>query len=456
MRMIVEIIMKNLRPGLLTILFAIIWMATACSSGKGEDLLIREFNNQIHDLPGNQPLKYTDAVFNNLLSWESYSVIGLGEAAHGAKNFFELKSRLFQYLVENHSYRVLAYEFSFRTSLKINDYVLHGVGDLDSLFAGDLWVQDNYEVQDLIQWMHQYNSARLEKDKIYFVGIDNQLDAFYPEKTIDRINILYPEIVRLNQELVSDIISLEHINYEGIPREEYERRKGLFEKLMLGTKSYFQENPDLARSLNSKVAMHLTESLINSNQWLFNIFTGEANNRDLDLAQNVLWVKENYNSRVAVWAHNSHVQNNPSMYGEGAESMGYHLKKSLKEKYLIISTGFTNGKFIAVMDGPDGQDTAPLVCEISGEPPAESLNNIFSRAEHRNFFLNVEDIQAGSHLYSFLDTIRPMLGIGDWFEGSQEFHYSSSDRRINLLNATDALFYFSHTEPVTIHKRFYQ
>ena len=108
------------------------------------------------------------------------------------------------------------------------------------------------------------------------------------------------------------------------------------------------------------------------------------------------------------------------------------------------------------MDGPDGNDTAPLECEISGEPPAESLNSIFYQAGHNNFFLNVDDIQAGSHLYSFLDTIRPMLGIGDWFEGSTEFHYSSSHRRINLLYATDALFYFSHTEPLTIHKRFYQ
>lgn len=435
-------------------LYALLAILLACSPGKKEQPLIRELNRHIVELPGRKALEYSDAFLHEVLDGDNYSVIGLGEAAHGAKTFFELKHRLFKYLVEYHDYKVLAYEFSFRTSLKVNDYIVNGTGDLDSLFAGELWIQDNYEVQNLVRWMRDYNMLQHARDKIYFVGIDNQLDAFYPVKTIDRINVYYPELIRQNSQLAVEISSMKHINYENITRKEYESRRSLFENLLARSRSYFQSEPELEQSFNSKLTLHLIECLIDSNQWLFNIFTGKKNMREVDMAQNLLWVKENYNSKIAIWAHTSHVQDNPNFYGDGEGSLGYHIKKSLNEEYLIISTAFTKGKFTAVMEGPDGEDTLPLICEISGNPPSESFNDVFCQAKYENFFLDVRKIRASSPLHSYLGTVRPMLGIGDFFAGSAELHYSTSDRKINILEATDLIFYYSQTEALTLHERF--
>ena len=434
---------------------AIMIIVISCSNRKGNDRIIRELNNQIIELPGNMPLEYTDAFLNNLIDWNKYSVIGLGEAAHGAKNFFELKHRLFKYLVENHNYKVLAYEFSFRTSLKINDFVLYGNGNLNSLFAGELWIQDNYEVQDLIQWMRNYNTEKKESDKIHFVGIDNQLDAFYPERTIECIKKYFPEIVILNSSIIVEILELEPIRYKNINTQEYERRRDLFLELLEATNNYFKENQEYSETLDYQISIHLIESLIRSNQWLYNIYTGKENNRDYDIANNILWLKETYNSKAAIWAHTSHVQNNPTFYSEnGPGSTGFYLKKSLGEDYLIVSTAFTNGIVKAVMTGADGKDTSPLDCEIMGDPPSGSINEFFYYAKYKKFFLNVNKINSSSTVYTYLDTLRPMLGIGDWFEGSAEFHYLSSERKVNLLDATDLVFYLSDTHPVNLHKRF--
>ena len=432
---------------------AIMIIVISCSNRKGNDRIIRELNNQIIELPGNMPLEYTDAFLNNLIDWNKYSVIGLGEAAHDAKNFFELKHRLFKYLVENHNYKVLAYEFSFRTSLRIDKYVTKGIGDLDSLFAGELWIQDNYEVQNLIQWMRNYNTDKQENDKIHFVGIDNQLDAFYPEKTIKHIKDYFPEIILFNNSLIAQIINLEHIRYKNITTQEYERRRDLYLELLKSANNYFKEKQEYLETLDYKITIHLIESLLNSNQWLYNIYTGKKNNRDSDMANNLLWVKDCYNSKIAIWAHNAHVQNNPDFYSEGGAMMGKYLKDSLKEDYLIVLTSFTNGKFKAVMEAPDGSDTPPLDCEIFQNPPIESVNAIFIKAKYENFFLDLNQVQSNSKLYYYLDTLRPMLGVGDFYAGFTDPHYFG-DRIINLTKSTNVVFYFSGTKSVTVHKRF--
>ena len=427
----------------------------SCSStntSNNQKIINKELNQCIIELPRESPLLFTDRLIEGLFDWSNYSVVGLGESAHGAKEFFELKHRLFKYLVESQGFQVLAYEFSFRTSLKINDFVMNGNGTLDSLFAGELWVQDNYEVQDLIKWMYEYNLGKDENQKIKFVGIDNQLDAFYPEKTIDCIKYYFPKIISLNSPLIQEISSLEHIRYKKITTEEYKRREDIYLRLLNAANSYFKLN-DGNGSLDQKLTIHLIESLLKSNEWLYNIYTGKKNNRDKDLAENLLWVKDCYNSKVAIWAHTSHVQNNPTFYGENQGSMGYYLRESLQENYLIVSTAFTKGKFKAVMEGPNG-DTPPLDCEIVENPLPESINEIFHQAKSEIFSLDVSKIQPSSKLYSYLDTIRPMLGIGDFYAGTSEPHYLSPERKINLLKATDLVFYFSYTQPVRVHYRF--
>lgn len=445
--------MKTNRLRLVVYVISTLLFVGFISSNKKEET-INVLNKHIIELPNESPLLYSDQLIKKLHGWENYSVIGLGEAAHGAREFFELKHRLFKYFVENENFKLLAYEFSYRTSIKINNYITKGIGDIDSLFAGELWIQDNYEVQDLIAWMRHYNEDKPVNEQIQFIGIDNQLDAFNPEKTIDCIYSIYPEIITSNKALINNIKELEYIRYTKITTLEYSRRKELYTQFKKAAVNYFEEKNELTDTLNQKITIHLIESLINSNQWLYNIYTGKMNNRDYDMANNLLWAKECYNSKVAIWAHSSHVQNNPFYDDKGGKSMGYYLKELLKDEYLMVSTAFSKGKFKAVMTGGDGKDTSPLDCEIKDNPLSGSINEILYQAKYENLFLNVNEINPNSQLYSYLDTIRSYLGVGDWFEGSTEFHYVSATRKINLLRATDLIFYFSETHPIRVHKRF--
>lgn len=418
--------------------------------------VVAELNNVINELPGNDPELYGPSYLDKIANWSNYSVIGLGEATHGTKNFSKLKQQLFKYLVENHGFKALAFEYSFQKSLQVNDYILQGIGNIDSLFVGESWIQDNEELRELIRWMYQYNANKKESDKIQFIGIDNQLDAYAPEQIINYFEQISPDFTLAHPQIIMQIKNLKPIKYKEISHLEYLDRESIYHNLYRQAKQYFNAHPISGpETLNTEILLHLIESIIQSNDFLYRYAIHDYNLRDYQLATNTLWVKKyTRDAGVVVWAHNAHVAKNPDYYpeGKGGGAMGIYLRDLLGKKYLSVATSFSKGEFIAVMSDSSGNDTEPMVCKIEGNPPKNSLNHFFNQLKYPNFILNLNVLEKNTRLYNFLDELKPMIGIGDWYAGSPEQHFTN-DRIINLIQAYDILFYFSDTEPITLKKR---
>ena len=56
-------------------------------------------------------------------------VVGLGEATHGTREFFQLKHRMIEYCVSQLGFTVIGFEAPYGETLLVNDYVLHGKGN---------------------------------------------------------------------------------------------------------------------------------------------------------------------------------------------------------------------------------------------------------------------------------------------------------------------------------------
>jgi len=404
--------------------------------------LVDELNQLISPLPPGSPMDYPDAIFDDMADWGTYAMVGLGEATHGTQEFCRLKHRMFKYLVENHGYRVLAYEYSFRKSLMINEYVLNGTGDIDSILAGESWIQNNAEVKDLIRWMRAFNQDRHDGEKIQFFGIDTQVDAIRLSEVLQYLEKKHPEFYAQQKSLLAEIRLLEDLDYQEISRKEYEQIVSLYRKLEFVARRY--EGPD--RALLGLIA----RSLIQSHEFLYGIFVLKENPRDRHLADNALCICNTLAPRqkVTLWAHNAHVANNPDYYGPGKGAMGMYLKDTLKDRYLAMATSFSEGDFKAVMIAPDGHDTPPLTCSIKGEAPGISTNALLQSAKYPSFLLDLRQEQ-DSPLSAYLRQKRPLVGIGDCYLGTPEQHFSG-DRILSLDEAYDLLFYFGETHPVTL------
>ena len=316
----------------------------------------------------------------------------------------------------------------------------------------ELWIQDNEEELELIGWMRDYNSNKTDDEKIHFIGIDNQLDAYSPADILKYFELALPDFCLAHPQIIYKIKHLEPVKYREISSSEYLQRKNIYHEFYKQAKAFLTVHSISEFKINGDILLYLIKSLIQSNDFLYRYVTEDYNLRDFQLAANVLWAK-NYmrNTGVAVWAQNAHVANDPNLYPEekGGGAMGMYLRDRLGKKYLSVATAFTVGKFKAVTSNSLGKDTQPLTFEIKEDPPKNSLNYFFHQLQHPNFVLNIDQLKTHTKLYDSLNQMKPMLGVGDWYAGSPEFHYSG-DRIINLVQAHDVLFYFTDTKPVTI------
>jgi erythromycin esterase len=407
--------------------------------------VVRELNEQLVTLPPGSPLGYPASAFAPITEvLADARVVGLGEATHGSAEFFELKHRLFRHLVEVHGHRALGYELSFAASLAIDRHITTGEGSLDDLLAGLSWIQANEEVRALLGWMREHNRGVPAEDQIRFIGIDSQLDMWSLDLHRAIFRDRFPELERELGQLFDELGATGKIDYRKLTREEYDRIARLLATM---ASIVDQRSSDLSRE-QRLVASHLIEALKHSHEFLLSAYQGDNNVRDSHLAENALWIGEllDDGARYSIWAHSSHVGTNALFHGDiGPGSMGVHITRRLGEAYVRIGTAFTRGSFVAVQSDWRGRDTPPIVCRIDEDPPFDSVNAILERASSDRYLLLLRSIPDGSALYRFFDAERPMLGVGDCFAGVVEPHYRGPTRITRILDAYDAVYYFSNT-----------
>ncbi|HYG64532.1 MAG TPA: erythromycin esterase family protein, partial [Thermoanaerobaculia bacterium] len=80
-------------------------------------------------------------------------IVSLGEATHGTREFFLMKHRLLEFLVEEMGFTHFSIEANMPETYKMNEYVLEGQGDPEELLEGMLfWTWNTQEVLDMIHW----------------------------------------------------------------------------------------------------------------------------------------------------------------------------------------------------------------------------------------------------------------------------------------------------------------
>ncbi len=87
------------------------------------------------------------------------AIVGLGEGSHGSHEFFTMKQRLLEFLVEKKGFTLFAMEWGWGTGMQINDYILNGRGDARAILEGqNFWIWKTQEMLGLLEWMRAYNA----------------------------------------------------------------------------------------------------------------------------------------------------------------------------------------------------------------------------------------------------------------------------------------------------------
>ncbi len=103
----------------------------------------------------------------------------LGEASHGTHEYYAWRDSISRRLIAEKGYSFIAVEGDWASLYELNRYVKNMEGAagsarevLENLTRWPLWMWGNEEVEELIEWLREYNKDRSFEDKAGFYGMD--------------------------------------------------------------------------------------------------------------------------------------------------------------------------------------------------------------------------------------------------------------------------------------------
>ena len=384
---------KRLYPILLV--FLTIWSCTKSPEGPQLDpdtqTLVDILLDEMDPL-GADPLSWEDEELRWLDPLSGKSVVGLGEATHGTAEFFDAKHRIFRYLVENHGFRVFAFEADFGESIYINEAIQQGnASQIESLMNSRMhfWTWKTEEVKELLEWICTYNQGKADDDKVHYVGVDCQFNTYHPAMARDYLEQAGVPFLSFADSVLSEVEIAYTENYGSFDQESFDNHLGRVIALQDSITKY-REDMIVATS-EKDFLMHERIMEVIRQASLVSFYRGDPQKlldlRDQFMAQNVYWYRDYFeNSKIAVWAHNYHV----SDFESGVVgTMGNYLRYYYGNQYASIGFLFSRGEFTAV--GMDGDQYTELGTQsVDSIPKAGSLNALMSHTGQAAFSIELD------------------------------------------------------------------
>ena len=371
-------------------------------------------------------------------------IVGLGEATHGTREFFQFKHRMLEFLVEEMDYSIFAIEASYPACFNINDYVLYGKGDREEALASQkFWTWDTNEVTDLIEWMRQYNKASPESKKVKFLGIDLQ----HVEQAVDVVKSylkkVSPEFLETADKTLK-IIDIERQKYAKFsPEEKRENKKSLFElmgylafnkmrfirassreeyeKVMQHARVFFQYfdmlgSPGFNPYESSPIEISIEDAIHSS-----------IGKRDYYMAENIesMIHSEKPGTRIVLWAHNTHIAIQKHTYTgwKNFPPMGYYLRKVFGDGYYSLGFVFNHGSFQAkIVDEEDDRYRDIEECTLK-KAPKGSIEWYLSQVGIPNFIIDLRSAPKKGKVAKWLNSEHLMCNIGGGFSYKWTYQY---------------------------------
>lgn len=390
------------------------------------------------------PLDMQDAALGWLEALSDKRIVALGEATHGTREFFQMKYRIFRYLVEHHQFQAIGMEADFAESFYLDAYVQGGPGNLEMLMQERMhfWTWRTKEVRDMIQWMRQYNAGLVDEDRVHFMGFDCQFMTYQPVLLKDYLGNTLPDVEQRISTAIGPILQHDNQDFAFTTEQQYAAWQDTLVELQELLETHRGTLTAASSHYLFEMHKHLLRNLAQVLQSKYHIAIGQnlINWRDQFMGENALWYVDllGQQAKACMWAHNAHVARN-DFYG-GSNAMGNHMAQSLGDDLAVIAFGFTGGTFTAVSQS--GGNYHGLRTQRIDEPPRPvSINYVLDRVHYDAFTLDLRLLVHSPAWQEFLSVPRLHLEVGSVFNGNPANYY----REVDFRRYYDYLIYYQST-----------
>jgi erythromycin esterase len=383
-------------------------------------------------------------------------VVALGEATHGTHEFFTMKHRILECLVEEKGFTIYAMEEGWAEMNHINAYVQ---GTEDANPADTLsYFMGSSEIDNLIEWMRQYNDGLTSSTMLSLHGFDMQYADLIMQDLLSYMSKADPVNRSAVQENL-DCFKSNVINWSANPNAKLYSQAGtdIQSQCRQGLQNIhdlFASNQSAYESASSPAKFAEAFQLVNlltQNEELMRAPTlaESINIRDRYMAENIEWLLNETGPEVkmVISAHNGHVAlSSEAQSSDNGESkmipMGIRLKEMAGDDLVVIGMGFNHGSFRAIgYSNAKGSSLGYSVYKIDS-PIQNSQDTFLANANLPRFYLDLRTMRTNPNLADWFLTPRWLneFGLG----------YIVDDPKANaamivLPNEFDILIYFEQT-----------
>ncbi len=356
-------------------------------------------------------------------------IVAMGEATHGTREFFLMKHRMLEFLVEKTGFTVFAIEANWPESLAVNDYVLNGKGDPAAALAGMyFWTWNTEEVLDMIRWMRAYNEDPAHDKKVQFLGFDMQTTPVAVSNVDEYLEKVDPQ-ERPTAEIVLAPLADER-EYRRRPRKVHaETAEGI--KSLL---DFFDEHRRKYVAASSDKQWALARHNLEIIKQAAELYSRSPALRDRYMAENVKWILDNEppGTKMMLWAHNDHVSTANSR-------MGSVLRRMYGQEMVVCGFSFYEGSFQAVSGVGDW-----LQDFVVGPAPPDTLDSALAETGLPLFAIDVRRARSNDAVHRWLGIAHRMRTIGAGYNGL----LPSSTYLLEVVpEEFDVIFFVKRTTP---------
>jgi len=348
-------------------------------------------------------------------------VVGLGEGTHGTREFFQVKHRMFEFLVRDLGFTVFALETSQTAAHAINDFVLFGKGDRAQVLARQgFWNWDTEEMAAMLDWMRDYNRTVPAAKKVRFAGFDFQynpgarltigkyLSRVAPERAASTDSMLVtlsesadstqPDFIRyysLSNEAKAPLVARinELLGFLVLNRSTFVRKTSL---------SQYDSTVQSVRMLAQLADTHIRPGFEQ------HIAESGVATRDRYMAENIAALIESLplGTKIVLSAGNEHIRRDPY-------DMGYYVSERFGSAYYAFALTFGQGGFQALSVPSKGP--APLRVFIVGPGFQDAADWFLARAGRGDRFVDFRGIPTDGPAGSWFARPHAMRSIGNGY-----------------------------------------
>ena len=379
-------------------------------------------------------------------------VVLLGEATHGTAEFYEMRAKITQALIERKGFQVVAAEADWPDAAQIDQYV-RGDGrepaEEEPFTRFPTWMWANTEVRDLIEWMRRYNEGRSPEEAPGFYGLDLYGLRASIAAVLHYLEDVDPEAAQVARERYSclspweqDPAAYGRMTVRGRYRECEDEVLDMLQELLEKRLAYTARDGE--RFFDAAQNARLVAS---AEQYYRTMYYGSVrswNLRDEHMFETLKQLLDfrGADAKAVVWAHNSHLGDASAteMGTRGEHNVGQLCREHFGEDVYLVGFGTDRGTVAAASawNGP---------MEVKTVRPAheESYERLMCEAGPERFLLPLRDASPAFRRALQEERLERAIGVIYRPETELQSHYF----RASLPRQFDEYIWLDETQAVT-------